>query len=303
MTQAFAVPLVHWLKLDAIFLAPLLKAHRKYRDYCFSLVNRRVEAGDKSDARDFYHFLINACDPETGRKFTLEELWNESTMLMVAGSDTTAFALSVTMFHLLNHPSFLAKATSEVRGAFSSLDEIKMGPQLSGLHYIRACIDETLRLTPPATAFVPREVLGAGIKVEGHHVPAGVVVGVTAYPLHHNPKYYPDPESYQPSRWLVEEGTSEEAVQLAKSAFCPFSIGPRQCIAKNMAYAELSLTLSCILFTYDVRWEPGQKAVGTSPDATYKFSEWIASYGGTLPVQFRQRTDLAAVGTSVGKVA
>ena len=81
--------------------------------------------------------------------------------------------------------------------------------------------------------------------------------------LHHNPEYHPDPFKYDPERWIASDnyekgGSSPEKVQLAQSAFCPFSVGPRGCIGKGVAYLELSIALARVLWLYDLRLVSGE---------------------------------------------
>ena len=77
--------------------------------------------------------------------------------------------------------------------------------------------------------------------IDGEYAPAGTVVGIGFYSLHHNPQYFPDPFAYKRERWIG--GSSPEvtakSVELEQSGFFPFSFGPRSCIGKNLAYMEL----------------------------------------------------------------
>lgn len=115
---------------------------------------------------------------------------------------------------------------------------------------------------------MPREVLAGGATIDGHLFPAGVEVGTPHYALHHNEAYYSDPFDFKPSRWLVgsEKGITEGSVQLAQSALCAFSIGPRGCLGKGMAYLETSIVLARIIFLYDMRIAPGTSLGEGRPD-------------------------------------
>jgi cytochrome P450 len=191
---------------------------------------------------------------------------------IIAGSDTTSTAMAATLFYLVRHPAALAKVTAEVRSTFSSIEDIHQGAQLTSCTYLRACIDEAMRLSPSVGGLLPREVLGGGMTIDGEHVPAGTVVGTPHYAIHHHTDYYPEPFAYRPERWIVdkEAGVTEDDVALAQSAFCPFSIGPRGCIGKGLAYVEMSITLARVLFLYDLR-----KAVGVvDPGEGKEGAEW-----------------------------
>ncbi len=120
-----------------------------------------------------------------------------------------------------------------------------------------------MRLAPPVPGLLPREVLPGGITIDGQFFEAGTVVGTPCYALHHREEYFRDAWAYRPGRWIVRdrdaksggdlgEGTTE-SVSLAHSAFCPFSVGPRGCIGKGMAYLEVSVALARMVWLYDVR--------------------------------------------------
>lgn len=117
---------------------------------------------------------------------------------------------------------------------------------------------------------MPREALSDGVDIHGQHFPAGVELGVPHYALHHNEAYFKDAFRYNPSRWIIEDGTSAAEVATVQSAFCAFSIGPRGCIGKNMAYMELMVSLASICWLYDMRLTqtvPPNKAVESAIEA------------------------------------
>ena len=164
----------------------------------------------------------------------------------------------------------LAKLNDEVRTAFSQVEEIWGGSKLSECRYLRACIDEALRMTPGVGGILPREVLPGGIVVDNTYFPAGIDIGVPIYALQHNEAYHPQPFEYIPERWLVNENVqtglgSSESVALAKSAFCPFSLGSRGCVGKGMAYKELSIVLARLVYCFDMRIAPGTTAGEGNP--------------------------------------
>lgn len=172
--------------------------------------------------------------------------------------------MAATIFYLVRNPQALEKATAEVRGKFADVEDIRQGATLNTCSYLRACIDEAMRLSPSVGGLLPREVLAGGMTIDGAHVPAGTVVGTPHYTIHHNEAYYPAAYSYVPERWIVGATnpvsgmqTTEQDTARAQSAFCPFSIGARGCIGKGLAYAEMSTALARTLFLYDMR-----KAVG-----------------------------------------
>ncbi|EME86913.1 uncharacterized protein MYCFIDRAFT_151905 [Pseudocercospora fijiensis CIRAD86] len=257
---------------------------------------RKIAAGHR---KDFFYHLLKAKDPETGNGFTTPELWGESNLLIIAGSDTTSTALAATIFYLAHNSSKLQKANEEVRGAFSNVEDINIGPTLGSLQYIRACIDEAMRLSPSVGGLLPRQVLPGGVEIDGQLIPEGTIVGVPHYSIQHNASYYPEPFVFQPERWIANPGcgVTTESVALAQSAFCPFSIGPRGCIGKGMAYHELTLTLARMLFLYDMRLAPGSNLGEGRPDlehgrrraSEFQLKDTFTSMKSGPMVQFRAR--------------
>lgn len=233
-------------------------------------MNSRVEANKRAQERaqagreakkDFFYYLLNAKDPETGKGLSTPELWGEANVLMIAGSDTTSTTLAATLFYLVRSPAAMAKLCAEVRGAFNEVEEIMSGTRLNELVYLKACIDEALRLAPAVPGAPPREVMEGGAMVDGVFLPAGTDCGTPVYSIHRQEQYYREAEKYIPERWI--EGatcnssaaswqTTKEDIETARRAFCPFSIGPRGCIGKSMAFMEMRLTLARLFFLFDM---------------------------------------------------
>ena len=266
--------MIHEYHLDKILFRRISSGRERYMAYSKSQALERTKMGQDTDRRDFFYYLLNAKDPETGKGFSTPELWGESNLLIIAGSDTTSTALASSFFHLVHNTAAFDKVTEEVRSTFSDAEEISSGPTLSSCTYLRACIDEAMRLSPPVGGILPREVLPGGIEIDRHKIPAGIIVATPHYTIHHNEQYYPKPFSFIPERWLIIESSStpntesnpsissESQVKLARSAFCPFSIGPRGCIGKGVAYTELMIAMARTLFTYDIRLAPGVPPIG-----------------------------------------
>ncbi len=108
-------------------------------------------------------------------------------------------------------------------------------------------------MSPPVGGALWREVCKGGVNLSGQTIPQGYDVGVGIYAIQHNPIYYPDPFTYTPERWIVGRNTTTESVDLARSAFSAFSIGPVGCVGKNLAYLELMVTMARVLWTLDIR--------------------------------------------------
>ena len=256
-----------------------------------SLYAEREKAGTSTGRRDFFHYLLTAKDPDTGESLKSEELAEQSRGFLIAGkcfivhrrsrrcfeprmntklihvfarfigADTTSVALASCFFYLLRNPATLSKLTSEIRSNFAKVEDIEPGLEFSSCLYLHACIDEAMRLSPPVPTGPPREVLAGGITIDDIHYPEGTVLSVPTYVIQRTEKYYPEPEAFKPERWIAaesagdgtEKGDRSEAIALAKSAYFPFSLGPRKCIGQRLALLQISVALARMVWLYDMR--------------------------------------------------
>lgn len=187
------------------------------------------------------------------------------------------------MFYLSRYPHAYTKLAQEIRSAFPDDESIMPGKQLKDCRYLRACIDEAMRLSPSIGSCLFREVEKGGQLVDGHLIPEGCEVGTAIYSIHHHAEYYPQPESFIPERWLAEEGYSTSAqIEVAHAAFNPFSIGPRGCIGKPLAYAELTYTMAKMLYSFDFRVAEGKKGQIGAGDRC-----WKDQVGRTNPLEYQ----------------
>ncbi|KAJ4350312.1 uncharacterized protein N0V89_008933 [Didymosphaeria variabile] len=214
--------------------------YKKVRDF---IVARRAEG--KHARRDLYSFVVDIKDPETGEGLRLRDIWSEAAFFVPAGGDTTSTALTAALFYLSRYPECYKRLANEIRNAFTSGVEIRHGTKLSGCTYLRACIDEAMRITPPIATTLWRQLPESDNEqlfvVEGQVIPPGTEVGVNIYTMHHNEEYFPDSYCFKPERWLDE---SLGRKKLMHDAFTPFSIGSRGCGGKAMAYQEASIAIA-----------------------------------------------------------
>ncbi|KID91342.1 cytochrome P450 3A31 [Metarhizium guizhouense ARSEF 977] len=239
-------------RIDRFLFPKAIAARNQFLHFVSGLVRRVLGTECSLQTRTVVSALKSASDPVTGDALSMKEILAESTTLCVAGADTTSTALAATFFYLASTPRAYRRLQQEVRRAFASSDEIRSGPTLSKLTYLRACIEEALRMSPPAGSSLSREILTGDATVDGRALPAGTEAGVPIYAIHHNAKYFPDPFEYRPERWLrSESSTTGPSVDDARAAFCPFSVGSRSCVGKGMAMMELSLTVAYAMYTLD----------------------------------------------------
>lgn len=210
--------------------------------------------------KDMNYYLHQLKDPDTGAPFyNKEELESENGLLLLASLHSPSAAICGFFFYIIRNSRAYSKVTNEIRSTFKSIDEIRTGSRLSACHYLRACIDEALRLIPAGPAGSPREVLPGGLRIDGEFIPEGVEVGTSTWALHQNENCFGDPHVFRPERWITDEdhGVSAEDVARAQGGWYPFSHGPTKCIGKNLAMMELKIILARTLFQMDIIAPPG----------------------------------------------
>lgn len=166
-------------------------------------------------------------------------------ILIIAGSETTATALTGTMYYLSRYPACLAKLRHEVRNAFTSSSEIT-GDATAKLPYLSAVIEETVRIYPPVPFGLKR--VSPGAHIGPYFIPPGTVVSTDPWTAQHSARYWHQPDTFMPERWLGDGFAADN-----KRAFNPFSLGPRGCFGINLAYLEMRVILARMV--WELEWE------------------------------------------------
>ncbi|KAI3400197.1 hypothetical protein diail_4082 [Diaporthe ilicicola] len=234
-----------WIK--AALMAMIPKSRMKTREQHLKLTKekllKRMELG--SERNDLIEGLLKKKDE---LNLDVNKLQMNSSLLIVAGSETTATLLSGVTFLLATNPDALRRLTGEVRSAFKTEEEIDF-TSVSSLQYMLACLDEALRIYPPAPLGLPRQTPKGGANIAGHYVPEDTVVSQYHFALYHNEKFFAVPEEYHPERWLGDPRFATDN----RDVFQPFHIGPRNCIGKNLAYIEMRIILARVLWNFDLK--------------------------------------------------
>ncbi len=303
--------LLLWLKprgLDRLFEIITPSDVKAYFAFIEESVGQRTKSEEasaqfskdgKEGRQDMFHFVYQATDPDTGKKaFSLQELLAEINLLVVAGSDTTAITISGLFFFIVRNPRAYEKLVREIRSTFDSADEIVSGPKLSSCKYLRACIDEALRMAPAGPSELSRTIRAGGQVINGELYPAGVTVGTAGWSDGHTDEYG-DPNVYRPERWIVDKemGVTAEDVTRISTYMHPFSVGPANCVGQNLAMLEMLITIARTLFRLDARAEPGSTLGEGNPELGWGrrdrkqfqlFDAYIAMRDGPM-IQFKNR--------------
>ncbi|KAL7896740.1 cytochrome P450 [Trichoderma sp. SZMC 28014] len=279
--------------LDKYLFPASIVGRDKFVGFLRKLLKKRLQAVGLSDGKDIFSFLKDCKDPDTGAELSPVELSTETALFVVAGSDTTSASLAGVAHYLTGSSSTYRRAAEEVRTTFSSLDEIVFGPKLNSCAYLRAVIDETLRMSPPGGAALWREVETGGAMIDGTYVPEGTDVAVGIYSIHHHDSYYNEPLKFDPERWsrsANKDGTAR--TDTARQPYMPFSIGSRSCVGKPLALAQIMITFARLLWEFDLRRadnEPGWEEKDIKP-VEYKFRDHVSARKDGPVVCFKPRS-------------
>ncbi|KAI0025684.1 putative cytochrome P450 [Xylariomycetidae sp. FL0641] len=196
---------------------------------------------------DLFEGLVKKRE-EWGLSF--QKLSSNAFILVLAGSETTATTLSGATYLLLEHPEALEKLKQEVRSTFNNSDEITINT-VNHLSYMLAVLNEALRMYPPVTSALVRNVPPEGASIAGHFVHGGTYVEVQHWSMNHSKDNWADPWVFRPERFLA---SNEEALKAGNKleSLQAFNVGPRNCIGRNLAYAEMRLILARIIFDFDL---------------------------------------------------
>ncbi|KAL3495450.1 cytochrome P450 [Aspergillus germanicus] len=216
---------------------PSVKAMFRASEY-LSEYGRRAVTNSRAasdSTRNIFSGMIH--ESEKGAE-TLTDLdvITEAGNLIVAGSDTTAVTLTYLVYAVLRDSRLQREIEDEVQALADDYDDAT----LEQLPILNAAIKETLRLYGAAPGSLPRSVPEGGATFLGHYIPEGMTVSTQSYTIHRDENIFPDPETFDASRWLPGKEGGGVSSQ-AQAAFSPFGAGARTCLGIHLAYMELRL--------------------------------------------------------------
>ncbi|CAA6816736.1 MAG: Cytochrome P450 [uncultured Aureispira sp.] len=246
--QPFTKP---WYHLNGDYKR--IMQQKKIRDqFILDFIEERKQSGEKRD--DLLGMLLET-EYEDGSCMDKQQLLDESIILLVAGNKTSATTMAWLFYLLATHPEIeqkvLESVTDNLGNVEPSIDNLR------SLTYPLQVLEETLRIYP-VVWLIDREPVEddefAEIKIK-----KGQDIGAFIYGLHHNPKYWKDPEKFDPDRF-----TPENKKEQVPFSYLPFGGGPRICIGKNFAIMEMQFILAMLIRRYQFTLSPGQE-IGFKP--------------------------------------
>ncbi|KAI0009516.1 cytochrome P450 ClCP1 [Xylariaceae sp. FL0662B] len=210
-------------------------------------VRQRMEL--KVERPDFIEGLIRKKD-----ELSVKEIAANAEALIGAGSESTATLLSGAVYALLTNPDHLQRLTNEVRSTFEKEEDITL-TSVHRLEYVLACLNETLRYYPPVTNGMPRVTPKGGAVICGRHIPENTVVAIWHWAICHDTTLWTDPYEFHPERFLGEAKFANDKLDSLQ----PFSVGTRNCIGRNLSYAETRLILARLVYNFDMKLSENSK--------------------------------------------
>jgi cytochrome P450 len=210
----------------------------------YGLIERRRRDG--ATRTDALSMLLAAHDAETGHRPSDEQIRDEIMTLFMAGHETTANALTWSLVLLARHPEIGRRTATATRAGDGD--------------YLSRVVKEVLRLYPPAW-IIGRETLQDVSLARGVPIAAGITVFMAPLILHRRAEYFPDPERFDPDRWLSAEPPA--------FAYVPFGGGARRCIGEDFARNEIEIVLGTLASQFRFELQPGAE-IRTAPLVTLR---------------------------------
>jgi len=241
------------------------------RNDCVKLITDVIENRKKNNMGEVNDLLDLILEADQEGKLTTDELVQNTFLLFLAGQETSAGSLTMSLYYLGIHQEFQKRAREEVESVCGS-EEIN-SDHLENLNFLNSCINESLRINAPVDGVFLREAT-EDMVINDYFIPKGTKLAVNFANVHRSNKFWDKPNEYNPDRWLNDTK--------AISHLLAFSAGPRVCLGKKFAILEMKVVLATLLRNF--YW--------TIPDYyEFKIQPFTLTFrpAGGLPVQFRRR--------------
>ncbi|KAI9815380.1 MAG: hypothetical protein M1832_005519 [Thelocarpon impressellum] len=202
-----------------------------------------MDAGyEKPPARTtIFHQLLNPKATEGHIVPSVDDMKDESFVMLSAAADTTGNAMTVAAYHVIRNEAMYRRLTAELKDAFPDPSARLDLTTLEKLPYLTAVIKEGLRMSFGVIGRLPRTTPEPGAVFDGYPIPAGTDVGMSSWMMHRDPIVFPNPDRFEPERW-----TDPAEAKRLEGNLVSFGKGSRQCLGMPLAYCELYVTLGTL---------------------------------------------------------
>uniref|UniRef100_A0A6B0VED6 Cytochrome n=1 Tax=Ixodes ricinus TaxID=34613 RepID=A0A6B0VED6_IXORI len=201
--------------------------------------------------------IMGTLGTHTMRTLRFEEVVMNTTLLFLAGFETTATALCYVTYALAKYPDVQERVRNEVNEALDGSGCLDYEAVTQKLKYLGQVVDEALRLWPPILTFSTRQAR-EDFEYQGIKYRAGTCIMAPTLQIHRDARFFADPMKFDPDRFSAENDGC-----FPKIAYQPFGLGPRNCVGSMLALLEITYTIA--MMTHRYRWELGQSQKGEMP--------------------------------------
>ncbi|MBV8487469.1 MAG: cytochrome P450 [Planctomycetaceae bacterium] len=242
---------MNWFWIREVLPLPSSRAYWRAIRRIDEIIYRMIEVrrGSDYDHDDLLSRLLHASEEDGGGSLTDRQVRDEAVTIFLAGHETTALALFYSFYLLANHPAVEQKLVTELESVLGG--RLPTAEDVARLTYCEWILREAMRLYPPVWA-IGREPL-QDCEIGGYRVPRGTQLFLVQYLVHHDPRWYENPDVFRPERW-----DGDLARRLPRCAYFPFGDGPRTCLGNHFAMMEGILVLATIAQRYRLSLVPGQ---------------------------------------------
>lgn len=229
-------------------------ARQDLYDVCDRIIAERRQSGGDGD--DLLSLLLQAGEGADDR-LDAAEIRDQVLIFFLAGHETTATSMTFALHLLGRNPRAQARAREEVDSVLG--DRLPDAEDFRKLNYTHMVLKEAMRLYPPSPGISRRAT--ADTEIGGYRIPAGEIVLLCPWVTHRHPRYWDDPERFEPERF-----TAEREAARPRYAWFPFGGGPRACIGQHFSMLEAVLAVAVLLRSYEL------EAVDTDIPLTQKMA-------------------------------
>ncbi|KAF7197855.1 Cytochrome P450 monooxygenase [Pseudocercospora fuligena] len=246
LLSGFRIPT--WMFRVLLDIPGLAAGYHKFLKFCADEVKWRVENAEKS-GKDITGWLLKAYTNEKHPEAD-PMLQGDARLIIVAGSDTTSATLTYLFYELAKDPNQVEKLREELKPL---VHEAWTDKDIANAPHLNGAINETLRLHPPVPSGIYRRTPPEGTHVGDVYIPGDTTLFTPQFAMGRDEDIYAAADSFVPERWY-----SKPEMIKHPDAFAPFSMGPFNCIGRNLARMELRTLTAQLLLKYDVKFADGE---------------------------------------------
>ncbi|RDW95068.1 hypothetical protein BP5796_00831 [Coleophoma crateriformis] len=282
MTVLGILGTVPWLLHLLSAIPGLAGSYEKFTQWCAEQAEQKERVFDPAkDPSDIFSWLLKAkFAGEASASPGHQALMEDSRLIIIAGSDTTATVLANCFYYLTKHPHIFKKLQTILDQIFPQGASNFTYEKVKAIPFLEGIINETLRLKPPIIGGLQRVTPPEGLQVDEVYIPGDTIVIVPTQAVQQDARYFQDPTDFAPERWM-----EDSELMMNKAAYAPFSLGVYGCIGKHLALMQLRSIVSQVVMNFNLKFAPGEDGAAFDTEALDTFTTTLKS----LDIVFSER--------------